>query len=253
MPRRDWAPGERLLRLLIILFTPLKVWVRLEVHGLEQLEEPGAVLLVSNHDSSLDPLALIAAGMERRRPIRFLARASLWRYWGLPLILDGVRQIPIRRGAGDGDAMEAATEALLAGETVCIFPEGTISRGEELRARRGVSRLAQSAPGARIVLAAVTGGVELARFPRRPRVTVQLFAPAQARAVPAGDHAEFAASLLAEIRERVPVVAAGRRIARTRAFLLARWPGRRADGILQMRWSRAAAHRRTEQEPFDER
>ncbi len=252
MPRRDWAPGERLLRQLIIIATPLKVWVRLQVYGLEQLEEPGAVLLVANHDSSLDPLALIAAGMERRRPIRFLARANLWRYPGLPWILDGVRQIPIRRGAGDHDALQAATSALQDGDAVCIFPEGTISRGRSLRARRGVARLAESAPEARIVLAAVSGGVDLVRFPLRPRVTVELFAPREGAAPPGEDHAEFAASLLAQIRERVPVIATGRRAGRARSRA-ARRTGRPADGILQMRWSRASSQRRTEQEPFDER
>ncbi len=252
MPRRDWAPGELLLRRLIIIFTPLKVWVRLQVHGLEQLEEPGAILVVSNHDSSVDPLALIAAGMERRRPIRFLARANLWRYPGFAWVLDGVRQIPIHRGAGDQNALQAATSALHAGDAVCIFPEGTISRGESLRARRGVARLAESAPEARIVLAAVTGGVDLVRFPYRPRVTVELFAPRTDTSSPGQDHAAFAASLLAEIRERVPATAAGRRAGRARARAAERTGGR-ADGILQMRWSRASPRRRTEQEPFDER
>lgn len=251
MPRRDWAPGERLLRTLIIIATPLKAWVRLEVHGLGLLEQPGAVLVVANHDSSVDPLAIIAAGMERRRPIRFLARANLWHYWGLPLILDGLRQIPIRRGAGDQDALHAATSALHDGEAVCIFPEGTISRGQALRARRGVARLAESAPEARIVLAAVTGAVDLVCFPRRPRVTVELFAP-RVHESAREDHAEFAAGLLAEIRERVPVVAAGRRAGRARGAA-PHMSAHGADGILKMRWSRGSAHRRPEQEPFDER
>ena len=248
MPRRDWAPGERLLRTLIIIATPLKAWVRLEVHGLGLLEQPGAVLVVANHDSSVDPLAIIAAGMERRRPIRFLARANLWHYWGLPLILDGLRQIPIRRGAGDQNALHAATSALHAGEAVCIFPEGTISRGQALRARRGVARLAESAPEARIVLAAVTGGVDLVRFPCRPRVTSSCSrrgprsagrGPRRVRREPAGGDSRAGA--------RPAAGAAGR------ARAAAPTSGRSADGILKMRWSRASAHRRPEQEPFDER
>ena len=165
MPRRRWAPGERFYRALIILLIPLRAWARLEVHGVEELRAPGGVLLVANHDSSVEPLALAEATMRVRRPLRFLTRANLWRLWPLGIVLDGTRQIPIERGAGDLDALEHAVSALRAGEAVCIFPEGTISRGERLRARRGVARLAEAAPDARIVLAAVSGGTDLVRFP----------------------------------------------------------------------------------------
>jgi 1-acyl-sn-glycerol-3-phosphate acyltransferase len=129
MPRRPWAPGERLYRALIILLMPLRAWARLEVHGVEELRAPGGVLLVANHDSSVEPLALAEATMRVRRPLRFLTRANLWRRWPLGLVLDGTRQIPIERGAGDVDALEQAVSALRTGEAVCIFPEGTISRG----------------------------------------------------------------------------------------------------------------------------
>jgi len=211
MPRRRWAPGERFYRALIIFLIPLRAWARLEVHGVEELRAPGGVLLVANHDSSVEPLALAEATMRVRRPLRFLTRANLWRLWPLGLVLDGTRQIPIERGAGDLDALEQAVNALRAGEAVCIFPEGTISRGERLRARRGVARLAEAAPDARIVLGAVSGGTDLVRFPRRPRVVVELFTPRTGQARPGEDHADLAGRLLGEIRERVPPAAAGRR------------------------------------------
>jgi 1-acyl-sn-glycerol-3-phosphate acyltransferase len=208
------APGERLYRTLVILGTPLRSWCRLEVRGLEALREPGGILLVANHDSWLDPLALGETCMRVRRPLRFLAKAGLWRNPLIARLLDGIRQIPIQRGAGDLAALEVATSALADGETVCIFPEGTISRGERLRARRGVARLAEAAPEARIVLAAVTGGTDLARFPRRPRVTVELFAARSGPPRPGEDHQALADRLLDEIRERVAPVPAGRRAAR---------------------------------------
>ena len=211
MSRRRWAPGERLYRALVTLLSPLRTWVRLEVHGVENLRAPGGVLLVANHDSSVDPLALAEAAMRVRRPLRFLTRANLWRLWPLGTVLDGTRQIPIERGAGDVAPLEQAVSALHAGEAVCIFPEGTISGGKRLRARRGVARLAEAAPDARIVLGAVSGGTDLVRFPRRPRVVVELFAPQAGHALPGEDHGAFATRLLGEIRERVPPAAAGRR------------------------------------------
>ena len=124
----------------------LKWWARLEVRGLEVVPAGGPVLVVSNHDSWLDPLALIEAMMWKDRPVRFLAKDGLWKSRFLAAVLDRAGQIPIRRGAGDEGALSAAVTALEHGEAVAIFQEGTISRGQELRARKGVSRFIRACP-----------------------------------------------------------------------------------------------------------
>ena len=162
------------------------------------------MLVVSNHDSWLDPLAIAEVLMWRDRQVRFLAKASLWKWRITAAILDGIAQIPIRRGTGDGAALDAAVDALGRGEVIAIFPEGTFSRGQRLRARRGVARLAQARPEVPIVLAAVEGGTALRHFPRRPRIAVELFAPAGGPARPEESPAELAQRLLDEIRARVP-------------------------------------------------
>ncbi len=178
--------------MLILIFWPLKWWCRLEVQGIETIPESGAVLVVSNHDSWMDPLALGAAIMTRDRPLRFLAKASLWHTWIQRVLLDGMGQIPIERGIGDTQAMQAAIDALAAGDAVGIFPEGTISRGRPMRARRGVARLAQGAPSAAVVLAAVSGGTDAIRFPKRPHIVVDLFEPGESSIAP-GDGAALTA------------------------------------------------------------
>ncbi|HVP02510.1 MAG TPA: lysophospholipid acyltransferase family protein [Solirubrobacteraceae bacterium] len=209
MPSRP--AGARLYRTLVVLGVPLRWWCRLEVRGRELMAPAGTgVLVVSNHDSWLDPLAIGDTLMRAGRPVRFLAKDTLWRSRILARMLDGIRQIPVSRGTGDLAALRAAADALADGEAICIFPEGTLSRGRRLRARRGVARIAQAAPQAQVLLVAVSGGTDLVRFPRRPRVLVELFLPA--RAPGAGeDHAQLATRLLDEIRERVPPVPAGRR------------------------------------------
>ncbi len=223
MSRPTWPPGNGLLRTLVILGVPLRWWCRLQVYGAEQLPEPGAVLLVSNHDSSLDPLALVDTCVRNGRTVRFLARDSLWRSRLLGVLLDGIGQIPVRRGANDVAAVESAARALRAGEVVGVFPEGKLSRGERLRAHTGVARLAKAVPEARVVLAAVSGGTDLVRFPRRPRVSVELFAPQGGRPSPDEDPAELARRLLGEIRRRVPPAVAGR--AADRRSTPRRWRG----------------------------
>ncbi len=203
-PPRD---GWKLYQALRLALRWLRWWVRLEARGLEALPRQGPVLVVSNHDSWLDPLAIAEVMMWRQRQVRFLARASLWKWRIAAAILDRIAQIPIRRGTGDAAALDAAVAALRGGEAVAIFPEGTFSRGRSLRARRGVARLAQACPEVPVVLAAVEGGTALTRFPRRPRVIVELFLPTGGQAGAEEPPAELAQRLLDEIRVRVPPTA----------------------------------------------
>lgn len=198
--RRGWW----LYQTIRLILRPLRRWARLQAKGLELLPESGGALIVSNHDSWLDPLAMIEVMMWRKRQLRFLAKHTLWRSRLLAWVLDRTGQIPIRRGEGDVGALEAVTDAVGRGETIGIFPEGTFSRGKNLRARRGISRLAGACPDVPIVLVAVTGGTDLKRFPKRPRVTVEFFEPATGLPDPTTDSRGFAQSLLDQIRARAP-------------------------------------------------
>ena len=209
---RGFRPGSGgLYSVAVTLLRPAAWWGRLRAHGLEHVPADGPVLVVPNHDSQWDPIAVGLAIRPRRR-LRFLARASLWRIPGLGPILYGLGQIPVRRGAGDAAALENALQALSSGEAVCVFPEGGLSWGETLRARSGVGRLAQACPRARVVLCAVEGTTAYARFPRRPRVSVTFFPPVgDGDPRPTHTPAEVATRLLSEIRAHVPPTPAGRR------------------------------------------
>jgi len=199
--------GWRLYQSVRLLLRPLRWWARLEVKGLAALPLKGPAIIVSNHDSWLDPLAIIEAMMWRERQLRFLAKHTLWRFRPLAWVLDHADQIPIRRGENDTAALSEAVGALTRGETIGIFPEGTLSRGKVLRARRGVSRLARACPGVPVVLVAVTGSTDVKRFPKRPRVTVEFFSPAGGQPVPDEDDQALADRLMEEIRARAPRVA----------------------------------------------
>ncbi len=186
---------------------PLRRWARLEVHGTERLPAEGPVIIVANHDSMLDPIAVVAACHPVRYP-RFLTMAELWNSRILRFVLNGTGQIPIERG-GDGGGRQGLRNAIVAlekSEAVCIFPEGRLSRGRTLRARGGLGQLIAACPDVPIVLAAVTGTDDVVRFPRRPRARVVFLTPV------AGEvSTELPQRLLDQIRAVVPPVAAGRR------------------------------------------
>lgn len=177
-------------------------WGRLEVEGLEALPPEGPVLVVANHDSHWDPVTVGVAAI-RRRQIRALAKSALWDVRGLGPVLNGMGQIPIERGAGDIGALSRAIEELRKGACIGVFPEGTRSRGEELRARSGIGRLALEVPEAKLVCVAIEGTWEMTGFPRRPRLRTHFFEPAGGQARPGEDPGELSARLLAEIREQV--------------------------------------------------
>lgn len=185
-------------------------WGRLEVSGLEQLPASGPVVVFSNHDSAWDPVIVGCAG-KRRRQIRALARSSLWKNPVMARVLDGMGQIPIERGRGDAAAIATAVERLAEGACIGVFPEGTLSRGRTLRARSGAARLAAAVPDARIVCVAVTGAVDIVRFPKRPRLRVAFFEPAGGQPGKDEPPGEVAARITKEIRTVAPVVMAGRK------------------------------------------
>ncbi len=120
---------------------------RLRVVGRENLPATGPILLVSNHVSYIDWLVLMAASP---RKVRFVILSNFVRNPVFGWILKLVRAIPINRNPGPKATMaslNAAAEALRAGEVVCIFPEGAPTRtGVMLPFRRGFEQIAQVAP-----------------------------------------------------------------------------------------------------------
>lgn len=100
----------------------------LEVEGAARIPSDGAVVMVSNHHSSLIDPMLLLAGMPRSP--RFLAKATLWSpkyFWLRPIILLG-NPIPVHRrqdGGGDNSQMfDACNEVLGDGEVIGLFAEG---------------------------------------------------------------------------------------------------------------------------------
>lgn len=185
-------------------------WARLDVEGLEHMSADGPLLLAGNHDSYWDPIAIGVAALPCRQ-IRALAKSSLWKIRGLGRILDSMGQIPVDRGKSDQRAMRRAIDELRAGACIGIFPEGTRSLGRELRARSGFGRLAAAVPEARVVCVAVSGTVDIPRFPKRPHVHVKFFSPAGGGLAQGEEAAALAVRLLTEIRGYAPIAVAGRK------------------------------------------
>jgi len=137
-PRRSCLPW--LLEVTVGVLA--KFLYRVRVIGAERVPERGGVLLLPNHLSYVDAVILQLAC---RRPLRFVAGAQFKQHWFSNWVLrvsDAIIISPMRPLEGT----RAIIEALKAGEIVCLFPEGAISRtGQLMQIRRGFTLLARKA------------------------------------------------------------------------------------------------------------
>lgn len=102
---------------------------RISVQGLRNLPGQGGVLLLGNHISWIDWAIVQVASP---RPLRFVMDAAIYNRWYLRGLLRLMGCIPIAPGASSRGALEQITALLNAGEAVCLFPEGAISRSGHL-------------------------------------------------------------------------------------------------------------------------
>jgi len=91
---------------------------------LDNIPKTGAFVLISNHQSYLDPM--LCGGLIQRR-VSFLARESLFKHWFFGWLITSVGTIPVKLGEADISAMRKVINVLKQGRGVCLFPEGTRS------------------------------------------------------------------------------------------------------------------------------
>ncbi len=100
------------------------LFFRIRTYGRENIPRRGAFVLISNHQSYLDPM-LCACPIKRR--VSFLARESLFTHWLFGRMISSVGTIPVKLGKADISAMRKVIEVLKQDRGVCLFPEGTRS------------------------------------------------------------------------------------------------------------------------------
>jgi putative phosphoserine phosphatase/1-acylglycerol-3-phosphate O-acyltransferase len=122
-------------------------WVRFDVDGIENIPERGPGIVVGNHRSYFDPLALGFTAGRIGRPLRFLGKKEVFDVPVAGQLMSALGGIRVDRGSGSDEPLAAAADALAAGQLVAIMPQGTIPRGRaffdpELKGRWGTAKLA---------------------------------------------------------------------------------------------------------------
>ena len=98
------------------------LFFRMRSYGRENIPSEGPFVLISNHQSYLDPML---CGITSKRRLGFLARKSLFSNWFFGRLISSVGTIPVKLGEADISAMRKVIDLLKQGKGVCLYPEGT--------------------------------------------------------------------------------------------------------------------------------
>ena len=207
-----WGPGTQLTALAVVMMLTAvvafrwlarevlstitlliaKVFYRVRSIGGENVPAEGGALLVCNHVSYVDAIILSLACPRR---ISFLSFEGFFKTPLLGTLLRAFGSIPVSERHSK-DAIRAAAERVKAGELVCIFPEGQLTRtGSLMELKRGYELIARQA-GCPIIPAVTDGlwssifsferGRYFFKIPNALRIGVRVaFGPALDRTNPA--------------------------------------------------------------------
>lgn len=148
----------------------------LKIEGKENLPQSGPLLVIANHFSFIDPVAVLHA---LPYPIEYVGGAEFPHAPGIVKLLPELwGYYPVFRGTGSRFALRAAEEILKQDGVLGIMPEGG-SWAEVLRpARPGAAYLAAQT-GAKVLPLGIQGLNDIfpVRLGNRPRATIRIGKP----------------------------------------------------------------------------
>ena len=123
----------------------------------EPLPKTGPLIVLSSHQTFLDPLLL---GLATDRRLSSLARSSLDRFKPFAAVITALDAVPIDRGSSAIKAMKVVIARLKRGAAVTIFPEGSRTEDGQLGEFKSGFALIAKRAAAPIVPVAIVGGFE---------------------------------------------------------------------------------------------
>lgn len=131
-----------------------KTFYRIEASGQSNVPDEGAVILCSNHISTLDP-PLVGTPLQRK--VHFMAKAELFKVPLFGPLIANLGAFPVKRGGVSKESIRHALQLLGEGGVLGIFPEGTRGGG---MGKKGAASLAVRS-GATVIPVAIIGKYRL--------------------------------------------------------------------------------------------
>jgi putative phosphoserine phosphatase/1-acylglycerol-3-phosphate O-acyltransferase len=122
-------------------------YAKFHLSGIEHIPDSGPAIIVGNHRSYFDPMAIAMTIGRTNRTVRFLGKKEVFDAPVVGQLASAMGGIRVDRGTGSDAPLQAAAEALEQGDLVALMPQGTIPRGRsfydpDLKGRWGAARLA---------------------------------------------------------------------------------------------------------------
>lgn len=120
----------------------MSLFFKISVKGLDNLNNVKAegLVLVSNHQSYLDPVVL---GLYSNRRLFFMAKSELFRVPLFKHIIKKLGAFPVKRGMYDLASVDFAKKIVEEGKILAMFPEGTRSKsGNIMKFKNGAVKIA---------------------------------------------------------------------------------------------------------------
>lgn len=150
----------------------------LRVIGRRNMPESGPVLVLSNHQSMLDP---VLVGLASRRYLAYLARESLFHNRYAKVLIESLDAIPIDNKGFSKEGMQATLDVLKKGKAILVFPEGERTHDGGLQPfKPGVSLLVKKTSAPIVPVAIVGAFGALSRYAKRPSFSPLFLTPGKA-------------------------------------------------------------------------
>ena len=183
-----------LCRLLAVSFLSFRAY------GREKQPRTGPLLILSNHQSHLDPLLM---GLTFDRRLNFLARDSLFRFTPFRLLIASLDAIPIHREGLGLAGLKETLGRLKQGEAVVLFPEGTRTESGDLGPLKPGFCVLARRHGVHLLPVAIRGAFQVwpknRLLPWPSKVVIRLGDPLNPEQIASFDDAQ----LVEEVRRRI--------------------------------------------------
>ncbi len=112
--------GYKIARGILVAYT--KVFYRIKIIGKENEPKDGGCVVIANHSSLFDPIAVAVA---IKRDINFMAKSDLEKHAIMRWLFKCCGVVSINRGASDMVALRKTCEIVSNGNVTGVFPQGT--------------------------------------------------------------------------------------------------------------------------------
>jgi 1-acyl-sn-glycerol-3-phosphate acyltransferase len=154
-----WHTLQSLLRFIFTVFFSYRAY------GMENLPKKGGVLILSNHQSFLDPILL---SLLLTRPMSYLAKSELFANPVFGRLIQSLHAYPVDQGRGDLGAIRETVRRLQEGHLLNIFPEGSRTEDGEIgKIERGAALVIRRA-NVPVLPVAIEGSFQA--WPRNRRI-----------------------------------------------------------------------------------